>query len=492
MSGATHSLYATVIVPTFDRASTLDLSIKSVQAQTVPNIEILIAGDGVTPEVRDLALGLAGSDSRIVFHDWPKAPGRGGDNRDRAVQAARAERIFYNDDDDLFLTHHVESLGPVLDTHDAADDATGSISLSGRIQVSIANHSRGPMREALAAGSAKVVFDTHFAHRKSTYEKLGKPWLAEPVAWNLFQAFAADSMVKWRTIPGVTALSFHGAARRDLSPQERRSELDSWSPRLLKSLAVNLQQAAHYDWHLFVLANALRFLELGSFLSTCHVSLNGMGQEGAADVAVSISDDRKEALCNVFALLRREQVHAEAAAELAVRLADPILGMRPRYGQVAACLKAALGSTAAIKALRQHEVTDRHSRELRDCLLCLLLLQHRRLGEAEVLLTAILSTPCYYKGDALLLAAELARRQENAGVALEYATAAVSCDAKLRGAHNIAIWALVTLGKLDAAQAALADARTIFPGFPFPAIPASKRIPKRKLGPIRSEPGADA
>ncbi len=169
-------VYATIIVPAHDRDTTLRWAVRSIQSQTVANIEIVISGDGVSDAVRAVALGLASGDPRVVFHDWPKAPKRGGENRDRAVGSAKAERILYSDDDDLLLSNHVETLGAMLDDYDAVDSAPASVSRSGRVQVGIVNHSRGAMREALAARTAKAVFDTNFGHRKSAYERVGSPW----------------------------------------------------------------------------------------------------------------------------------------------------------------------------------------------------------------------------------------------------------------------------------------------------------------------------
>jgi glycosyltransferase involved in cell wall biosynthesis len=193
--------YASVIVPTHDRAATLATAIASIQRQTVRDIEIVIVGDGVTPQVRDIAAALTANDERIVFHDWPKAPNRGGSHRDRAVRMARAERIFYSDDDDLFLPDHVERLGCVLDECDCADSQAASVTLSWQLQVALPNHRRGPVRDGLASGAVRVIFDTHFAHRKAAYEKLGPLWtdVEQGIVVKFLQGFAGAPWVTWRT-----------------------------------------------------------------------------------------------------------------------------------------------------------------------------------------------------------------------------------------------------------------------------------------------------
>jgi len=303
-------IYATVIVPTHDRASTLAAAIESIRAQTVPNIEIVIAGDGATADVRAIAHALVRADARVVFHDFPKSPKRGGENRDRAVQMAKSERIFYSDDDDLLLPHHVETLGPLLDQYDAADSPPAFVSRSGNLQVGLVNHARGIMREALAAGTAKMVFDTHFAHRKSAYQRLGQPWAlnGDAIARDFFQRFAAEPSVSWKTVPTVTALSLNGRSRQDVSPKARQSEIEGWLRKLGSSKA-SLSDA-FYDWHYFTFASkcetALPTLE--SLLAAAFISLDGIDDDTPADISYSIPGARLADLGDLFALLRGEPV----------------------------------------------------------------------------------------------------------------------------------------------------------------------------------------
>src|SRR3954465_10175607 len=107
--------YASVIVPTHDRLGTLAGAIASIRRQSVENIEILIIGDGPTPEVSATAELLAKHDHRVRFLTFDKSPGDAGRNCNRGVHEAQSERIFYSDDDDVWLPHHVETIGPHLD-----------------------------------------------------------------------------------------------------------------------------------------------------------------------------------------------------------------------------------------------------------------------------------------------------------------------------------------------------------------------------------------
>jgi hypothetical protein len=223
--------YASVIIPTHDRAATLPMTVESVRRQSVRDLEIVISGDGVTAEVREIANALAGADDRVRFLDLPKTTGRGGINRDVAVRAAQAERIFYTDDDDLWLADHVATLGPLLDEADIADSLVASVGSSGTLHVCFIDSSCPGNRQSFADGRGKTVFDTHLAHRKSAYLRVAGSW-AHDSPGVLFASFARDREIRWRSIGAVTAISLHGAPRAALTAAERRTEILRWFSRL--------------------------------------------------------------------------------------------------------------------------------------------------------------------------------------------------------------------------------------------------------------------
>src|SRR3954470_21801421 len=95
--------YASVILPTFNRSNTLPYAVASVQAQTESALDIVIVLDGATDGCREVAVAAALADDRIRVLDLPKAPGYGEENEDLAIRSALGERIFYIDDDDVWL-----------------------------------------------------------------------------------------------------------------------------------------------------------------------------------------------------------------------------------------------------------------------------------------------------------------------------------------------------------------------------------------------------
>lgn len=232
---ATGSPYASILIPTHDRASTLPYAVSSALGQSIADIEVIIAGDGCTDAVREIAQALARADSRVRFVDLPKSPLRGAANRDLALRTAAAERIFYSDDDDLLLPQHVETLGAALDTLDIVDTPVVSVDLEGGLHLGLLNSGNALQRRLLAQGSLKGVFDTHFAHRKSVYTERPAAWLAATdhrVVLHMLRGFAADTRLRWETLPRATALSFHGAARAAMPAAARAAELAGWAPKL--------------------------------------------------------------------------------------------------------------------------------------------------------------------------------------------------------------------------------------------------------------------
>ena len=253
--------YGSIIIPTFDRASTLGLSIQSALWQTEAAIEVLVVGDGCSADCRAIARHWAAIDRRVRFLDWPKAPLNGGANRDRAVREAKADRIFYSDDDDLLLPHHVATLGSALDGWDVVDTPVVGVRPDGRVDLGLHDSADGTIRSMLARDTFKAVFDTHLAHTKNSYLRLGAPWASGSVGnaiSHMLDGFASVPSIRWRTIQRLTALSFHGARRVTMSDAQRRTELQRWMEIASRCESEGqIRQTSSYAFHASRLALAL-------------------------------------------------------------------------------------------------------------------------------------------------------------------------------------------------------------------------------------------
>jgi len=308
--------YASVILPTLNRDSTLPFALASVQAQSQQSIEILVVLDGATPACRDVAVAAAKHDSRIRVLDLPKAPRSGGANNDFAVKQAAADRVFYIDDDDLFLPTHVESLGRLLDDADIADSRLCSADRSGTLNLGVACGSSEPVRRLLGNFRLKMLYDTHVAHRKDAHGRFSK-WVPDagegnrPV-WEFFSGFARAPACRWASIPDVTAINLHGAARRDMSPAARAAEIARWSDRVQQPTALAAALAsADAAFNLFRLLQVDR---PGPDGLAAYLAARG----GYADVG-SRSIERA-----LFALFCGVLADDAAAIDVAVKLSEPV------------------------------------------------------------------------------------------------------------------------------------------------------------------------
>jgi glycosyltransferase involved in cell wall biosynthesis len=226
---------ATVIVPTFNHGPLLLRSVRSALQQTIQDIEILIAGDGVTDATRQAAAELIRDDPRVRFLDYPKAAQWGQENRARALSEARASAICYLPDDDLWLPTHVETMLGLLDDADFAHalpilahpDRTFDV---WTLDLSLAYH-----RNLLLQGVARVGIGGT-AHRAAVYGRL-------PRGWRTVGPGAAPIMDLWQQavrLPGCrvasgtqpTVIRFHTAERATWSLDQRVAEVDYWVERL--------------------------------------------------------------------------------------------------------------------------------------------------------------------------------------------------------------------------------------------------------------------
>jgi glycosyltransferase involved in cell wall biosynthesis len=99
-----------VIIPAYNRASTLGAAIQSVLDQTCQDFEIVIVDDGSQDDPRSVAEAFA--DPRIRF--FAKENEGGGVARNTAIEMAVGRYIAPLDSDDIFLPHHLEAMKTML------------------------------------------------------------------------------------------------------------------------------------------------------------------------------------------------------------------------------------------------------------------------------------------------------------------------------------------------------------------------------------------
>lgn len=129
--------YLSVIIPTWNRSLQLVEAVKSVLAQTVDSIEILVCDDGSTDDSRERIYGLG--DCRV--HWLPsKRIGRPGPVRNRGIIAAKGEWIAFLDSDD---TWHTEKIEKQLQT--VKSNGLGAVSTNAVRLLPYADHPKMPL-----------------------------------------------------------------------------------------------------------------------------------------------------------------------------------------------------------------------------------------------------------------------------------------------------------------------------------------------------------
>lgn len=222
---------AVIIVPTHDHASTLDLAVESALGQTVSDVEVVIIGDGVTPDVRDVATRLARIDGRVRFLDLAKAEHHGERYRDEVIRASATPLIAYLCDDDLLLPGHVEQLVDLLAEHDLAQSLNGWLEPDGRFVPYPSDLSSPAFREWLLHPRHNSVSVTGTGHTRAAYLRLAVGWEPPPPGrWTdhyLWQKFLRLDGIRAVTGTRVTAIQApsHLGGRASWTPQQRRAEL---------------------------------------------------------------------------------------------------------------------------------------------------------------------------------------------------------------------------------------------------------------------------
>lgn len=91
-----------VVIPTYNRATKIEKAIRSVQAQTLDNWELIVSDDGSKDNTAEIVDRLSREDSRVRYirHD----PNRGAQvARNNGIKAAKGEWIAFLDSDDEWL-----------------------------------------------------------------------------------------------------------------------------------------------------------------------------------------------------------------------------------------------------------------------------------------------------------------------------------------------------------------------------------------------------
>ncbi len=106
-----------VVIPTHNRCDLLPRAIRSVQEQTIKDLEIIVVSDGSTDGTDYLMDSLKKEDSRINYIAYH--PGHNGNfARNTGIKAAKGEYIAFLDDDDEWLPTKLDEQLKIMNSDD--------------------------------------------------------------------------------------------------------------------------------------------------------------------------------------------------------------------------------------------------------------------------------------------------------------------------------------------------------------------------------------
>jgi hypothetical protein len=313
---------ASVLVPCHDKAGTLPLAVDTVLRQTIHEVEVLLVGDGVTDEVRDVITGLVAADERVRFLDFPKGPHHGEVHRHEAIVAAASDAIFYLCDDDLLLPEHVADLLALLESATFVQSLNGYIRADGRIRTYPGDLADASLVAAVLSDDMRFNFVslTGTAHSRAFYLAVGKPWQTTPHGefpdHHQWRRMMADPRFRGATSSRMTALQLPTSSdgREAWDDDRRRAELERWY-RLVT------------------------------------------GPDGQPRVDAALHDGLRPQLADVDLAVNRLRAQLDGSIAEAARLGAALQQEQARGGRLSAHLDAALGEVAALRGSRSWRVT---------------------------------------------------------------------------------------------------------------------------------------
>ncbi len=353
------SPYATVLIPTHDRHTTLPLALRSARAQSVADIEIVVACDGASDAVLEVAKEIAATDRRVRVLDLPKGHNRGGAARAAALETARSDRIFPLQDDDLWFPDHVAELGPILDDHDVVTGATLAVRPSGRLSGWVSAYGSPSYRDAARATGLKLVFEAHYAFSLSSYRRLDVGWdrVAHDgnIRW-LLDRHLAEASTRWASVAACTSLSFNAPVRSEIDDDEWPATVRHWLDRIEAGAAsAEVGQQALWGgplWHATDRIEPRPGEDVGSYLGRLGLRV-GRKAVGTDDLAIDLTLAQLSHLEQCFGFLTGRPDEVTAWSEVLLDLAEPFAGPEPRAWALAVALCDQLGTVEACDLARE-------------------------------------------------------------------------------------------------------------------------------------------
>ena len=103
--------FFSIVIPTYNRADVIGVTIQSVLTQQFHDFEILIIDDGSTDNTAQVVAKF--TDNRIRYHKKPNT--ERGAARNTGIKMAQGQYITFIDSDDLFYPQHLSVARLLID-----------------------------------------------------------------------------------------------------------------------------------------------------------------------------------------------------------------------------------------------------------------------------------------------------------------------------------------------------------------------------------------
>lgn len=208
-----------VVIPTWNRAQTIQRAIDSALRQSLPVLEILVCDDGSTDETESVVRKIASQDARVRWIAGERG-GRAAIPRNRGLRETRGEWVAFLDSDDEWLPKKLETqfeAANTLNARAACSNAT-RVTADGRVLGPLLDWIRPRLRFGDLLTVNRVVCSSCVVHRSLIAKTGGFPeepefkvgedyvlWLR--VATLTDFAYCPDTLVRYCDEPGSSIRS---------------------------------------------------------------------------------------------------------------------------------------------------------------------------------------------------------------------------------------------------------------------------------------------
>lgn len=227
----------TVILPTHDHPTTLPHAIAAVLTQSFADFRLVVIGDGVGDDTRDVMAEVRRGDPRVSFLDRPKDVRHAEEARDRVIREVDSPIIAYVGDDDLALPWHLQEMVDLLSGHDFVHPLPIFVAPDGSMTHIPTDLSRTECLDWHRDPDARnnAVSLTGVVHTRDSYLRLPHGWRpAPPDVWtdlHMWRQYFALPGLLAATAARATTVKLASVTRQALPADVRSAEIRMWSQR---------------------------------------------------------------------------------------------------------------------------------------------------------------------------------------------------------------------------------------------------------------------